>query len=1303
MIQSHPKRNPMKMFRSILFVFMQLAVLSAICQKRNIGFEHLGTDKGLSQSNVLCILQDSRGFMWFGTRDGLNKYDGYTFTVYKNNEKDKHSISNNYIYHVVESANGDLWIATWGGGLNRFDRNRNIFITYKHDPSDPGSIASDFIRNVYEDHEGNVWVATEGAGLDILDKTSGKFIHNKHKESDKKSISDDYIRTVFEDRQQNIWIGTTNGGLNLYNRKEKTFSFFVHDNKDQNSLSSNDVYNIFEDAESRLWIGTNGGGLNLFDRSSGKFICYKNQLNNNNSLQSNAVYAINEDKNHKIWIGTENGGLSIFDPSVGVFDNYLHDEVDNISLSNNSIYAICKTTDNNMWIGTFNAGVDRVNMAAQFIHYKHSSQPTSLSDNHILSIYEDSKQNIWIGTDGGGLNLFDPASARFTHFLHDPRTQNSICGNYVLTVCEDYEHNIWIGTWGDGLTVYNPMKKTFRQFKNDPSISSSLSNNNVWEIYQDNEKNIWISTYGGGLNLFDPKTNSFSHYSYDETNKEGLNNNKIYSVLDDGKGHLWIGTDGGGINIFDKKTQKFTYYTHDDKRSSLVSNSIGRIYLDADSNFWIPTDQGLSFLNIKTKNFTNYTTRDGLPSNLIFGILQDKHHRLWISTGKGISCFDPATKIFKNYGVADGLQGDEFKEDAFCKTNTGALYFGGNNGFNVFFPDSLQQTSFDPPLVMTNFKIFNQQVPIALDDNDHSPLKKDITETNSLIISHKSSVIEFEFASLNFFNKKKEYSYMLEGFDETWTIVSDKRSATYTNLSPGTYTFKVKSMNNDGKWSSRILTLQLKITPPFWLTWWFKTLSLLFILGCLFAFYKMRLRAITKQKVQLEKQVKERTDEIELQKEELKKNVQELATLKENLEYEKYLLDSLMDNMPDSIYFKDKESKLLRVSKYMTERFCSTVDGLIGKTDFDFQNESHAKEAYEDEQNIQRTGKPKIDYVEKEIMQDGSEYWVLTSKLPLINARGEVIGTYGISRDITKIKLLEQSQHMAEMDKAVAQGKFEIASDVLHDIGNAIVGFGSYLTRIRRLQDNDKLENLQNLAGFFADQKTAMAAAIGDIKTDAVIKMLQGIAQAQRKNQEEINKTVTEQLNIITHVQEILNIQRQYINGQESQDRKPVNLRNIINDSIAMLFATIDKIGIAMSVNVSVEKPIIKGDRTKLMQLMLNVLKNSIEAIDKEAIEKNISINVYSRSDILEIQVSDTGNGFNKSTAVHLFERGFSTKSSGSGLGLHNSRSIVESHDGTIDLTSEGLGKGSLTTISFKTGGKEAAIIGQIRREINNN
>jgi PAS domain S-box-containing protein len=412
--------------------------------------------------------------------------------------------------------------------------------------------------------------------------------------------------------------------------------------------------------------------------------------------------------------------------------------------------------------------------------------------------------------------------------------------------------------------------------------------------------------------------------------------------------------------------------------------------------------------------------------------------------------------------------------------------------------------------------------------------------------------------------------------------------------------------------------------------------------------------------------------------------VQELAVVKEDLVKEKYFLDSLMDNMPDAIYFKDKESKMIRVSKYMADHFGSTVENLIGKSDFDFQDAIHAREAYEDEQNIQNTRKPKIDFIEKEIKADGSESWVSTTKMPLINPQGEVVGTFGMSRDITAVKRLEEEQHEALLDKAVAQGKFEIASDVMHDIGNAVVGFGSYLTRIRRLQNEDSPENLRNLAGFFEKQKTVLAASIGETKADAVVKMLGSMAKTQSASQEEINKSITEQLNIITNIQEILNIQRQYITGHESQERKPVNMRNIINDSLSMLFASLDKMAIAVSLNIATELPIIKGDRTKLMQALLNILRNSIEAIDTNAPEKSIGVNVYTNAGQLVLQIKDNGKGFDKPTASQLFSKGFTTKSSSSGMGLYNCKAILESHEGTIAITSEGYGKGALATFGFK-------------------
>jgi PAS domain S-box-containing protein len=417
---------------------------------------------------------------------------------------------------------------------------------------------------------------------------------------------------------------------------------------------------------------------------------------------------------------------------------------------------------------------------------------------------------------------------------------------------------------------------------------------------------------------------------------------------------------------------------------------------------------------------------------------------------------------------------------------------------------------------------------------------------------------------------------------------------------------------------------------------------------------------------------------------ESKQNELALKELNESLEIEKYYLDCLMDNMPYSIYFKDKESRFLRVSKYLAETFGKSSDDLVGMSDFDMHDESHARKAYEDEQQIQQTGVPKIDYIEKTTREGAPERWVSTTKLPLLNQKAEVIGTFGMSRDVTKIKALEQERHTAMIEKAVAQGKFEIASDVMHDIGNAVVGFGSYLTRIRRIQENDKLESLQQLIRFFEQQKAGITQAIGEEKSSAVIKMLCGIALTQRSNNEEVSRSITEQLAIITHIQEILNIQRQYISGHESKERQPVNLRNIINDSLSMVFASIDKMAVEVSLNIANDLPIIKGDRTKLMQAMLNIFRNSIEAIDVQTKDKKIAIIAKTEEGRLIVQVKDSGKGFDSTLASQLFTRGFTTKSSGSGLGLYNCRSIIESHDGQIALESEGLNKGCVTTIGFK-------------------
>lgn len=863
-----PKCRHLIVFASLLFIS-----LSLLSQKQNLKFDHLDINSGLSQNNVLCVLQDSRGFMWFGTRDGLNKYDGYTFTLYRNNPADENSISNNFITALIEDTKGNMWVATNGGGLNRYDREKDRFFRYKHDKNNSNSISSDLIDCIMEDHNGNLWIGGE-AGLNILNTKTNRFVHYTNNKTDPQTLTSNSIRDIFEDFRNNIWVATYGGGLNLFNPATHSFTSFRHHNQDTTSISHDKVYRVFADSKHRLWIGTHGGGLNLFNYQTRQFRHFIQNINSNSSLPANSIYSLGEDEDGYLWIGTENGGLSIFNPTTEIFNNYHHDDFDNSSISSNSLYTAYRDRKGNMWIGTFADGVDLFNKDySKFAHYKHNGDAGSLSNNYVLCINEDSKKRIWIGTDGGGLDLFNKQTKKFTHFQHRQGDKNSICGNYVLNVCEDSRGNIWVGTWGDGLTVFNPEKNTYKHFKNNPADSGSLNGNNAWCIFEDHDKNIWVGTHGAGLDLYNPIKETFSHHTHNSLEPLSISSDIVHMITEDTKGTLWIATDEGGLCMFDKTNNKFSSFIHDDKKNSISSNSVSSVYKDKNDNLWIGTMAGLNYFNTKTYHFTVYTTDNGLPNNNIFGILEDEKNNLWISSNKGLSKFNPETKKIDNYGIADGLQSYEFKDHSCCRSSNGAMYFGGVNGFNEFFPGNVKENSFDPPLVLTNFQVFNKNVPIDADSNHSAPLTKSITETKEISLPYASTVISFEFASLNYTaTEKKRYAYMLEGFDKTWNEVGTERKATYTKLDPGTYTFKVKGLNNEGGWSKQLTEIKLVIIPPFWLTWWFKLSVVAIVIGSAITFYRVRINGVKIQKRKLEKQVRERTAQLDLSIEEEKKS-----------------------------------------------------------------------------------------------------------------------------------------------------------------------------------------------------------------------------------------------------------------------------------------------------------------------------------------------------------------------------------------------------------------------------------------------
>ena len=849
----------MPYLRPLILTILPLCwFLSTRAQPATLRFDHLGTESGLSQSNITCILQDSRGFMWFGTRDGLNRYDGYEFTVYKNNPGNPKSLSNNFITALTEDRNGDLWIATWGGGINRYDRTKDRFIHYSTNSF------TKFINAVIEDHRGQIWIGTNGGGVDILDPFTGKTHTYVHDPNDPGSLSANDVKTICEDARHRIWLGTTGGGLDVYDQEEAafpTFRTFRHDPSDPASLAADVIQKVLEDHQHRLWIATQGGGLDQLVEPA-TFKHYPHDPANPQSLSSSVLMSLASDEDGNLWVGTDNGGLNILNPNTGRFSIYLKDEVDINSLDNNSVHSLYRDPQGNMWVGTYSGGINLYSKAGkQFKLYNHTSNPQSLGNDFVLTITEDHRHDIWIGTDGGGLDRLNRSTGIFTHYRHDPKAPNhTINGNFVLAVQEDHAENLWLGMWGDGLTVLDKNRNVVRQYRHDPANPGSLGTNNVYAVQEDHDKNIWIGTYGAGLDLLDERTHSFIHYRHDPNNPNSIGSDRVHALLVDSKNNLWVGTFDGGVDKLDRKTNTFTHFTHKNAPNSLSDNSINYLYEDHHGQLWVCTSVGLNCIDIATGRLTSYFVKNGLPNDVIFGIQEDAHDHYWISTNYGLSMFDPIRGTFHNFSEADGLQSNEFKAHACAAATDGALFFGGVQGFNEFYPDSIKVETPQPPLVITRFMIFNKDVPIKDTATADFPLTKDITDTRDLSLSYRSSVFTFEFASLDYTLKaKKHYAYLLEGFDEKWNFIGDKRTATYTNLNPGFYTFRVRALNEDGSWMPGEARIQVTITPPFWRTWWFFVFVTLTAIVVIWLGLRLRVEAIHRQKRVLEKQVRERT------------------------------------------------------------------------------------------------------------------------------------------------------------------------------------------------------------------------------------------------------------------------------------------------------------------------------------------------------------------------------------------------------------------------------------------------------------
>jgi len=885
----------------MIVVFLMLSLsINLYAQKRDdIRFIHL--NEGLSQSTVTCITQDSKGYMWFGTHYGLNKYDGTQFTIYLNDPHDSTSLSKNVIRDILEDSQGNLWIGTNSQGINLYDRNHDCFIRYIHDPHDSTSLSHNAVNVIYEDSKENMWVGTQGGGLNLFEKDSKSFVHFRIYDEKGTNFIHNNVQMIHEDGKGNLWIGFGDSELRLFDRNKKRFNRCRYAKAELRSLDIIIFTCWIEDDEGHLWIGTQGTGLISLRMDNAGQVHYTQFLhdeNNQESLSNNSIASIHEDKSGNLWIGTENGGLNYFNKDTKCFYHYINNPDDETSISSNSIWSIYEDNAERLWIGTFNRGLNVVNRYYEkFKLYKHrTNDEKSLSPYDITNFNEDDQGNLWIATDGGGLDYFDRGRNAFVHYKYNKNDMKSIRSNAVLSLCRDSKDKLWIGTWAGGISVLNKDRKTFTHYNTD---NSDLSSNNIFAFAEDQNGYMYIATFGGGLNIYEKSSKRFIHYTYIDSDSSSLSGDNILSLHLDKSQNLWLGVMDNGLDLMRKSPAgevSFTHYSHDPNNShSLSDNIVNVIFEDSQNNFWIGTSTGgLNLMDRENGTFKAYRKQDGLPSDAIVGIVEDNQGNLWISTQNGLSKFNPKAKTFKNYDISDGLQGNEFLRNASYQCRNGEMLFGGRLGFNTFHPEQITENPIIPHVFITDFKIFNKSVGIGV---KNSPLLKHISETEKLKLSYKHSVISFGFIALNYtHSEKNQYAYMMEGFDKEWNYVGNKREANYTNLDPGKYVFRVKASNNDDIWNEEGTSIQITITPPFWETLVFRIFLLIVIALCILGIIEYRIYGIKKQKKKLESLVAERTQdlgtanqELEIQQQRLLKNADALKRSNEELEQFAYV------------------------------------------------------------------------------------------------------------------------------------------------------------------------------------------------------------------------------------------------------------------------------------------------------------------------------------------------------------------------------------------------------------------------------
>jgi len=919
-----------KYIKLVLLVWFLLAQ-NVICQRQIFTFKQLAGKDGLSNSNVNSVIQDSIGFMWFGTSEGLNRFDGSEIKVYRNAPKDSLSLCNNNVESVYEDSNGRLWICTTNG-LSLFNRHQNNFTSFQSDPNNNHSLSNNYVRQVLED-DGLLWVATLGGGINLLNLKTHNFKHYRHNPDNRNSISHDWVWVMFKDSRNDLWFGTMGEGLNRLDRSTGTFERYQFSEGD---AALNIIRCIYEVSESEFLLGTNGG-LVRFNITNGAFHVYEPDTDNPNSISGGHVRDIFKDSSGKLWVASQYG-LNIYNEAEDRFIRISDNFTSKNSLSSEEVWDIGEDNQGTLWFATFNGGVNYTNLNQNQLKYWNYDpyDPNGLSDRSVLAFEENADGTLWIGYDRGGFSLFDRERGTLKTYKNDQDDTNSLSSNNVLSLELDGNGQLWSGTWGGGLNKLNQQGQITRYV----APGYYYKQWHIWDILEDSKERIWMASFTD-VNRLDVKSNIFKAYQKKIGNLDSISYNSAYHIYECSDSSIWVGTTSG-LNSYNEKSDDFTFYPYRTMDGiKLNSYTVYMVVEDDFDRIWIATSEhGLNRLNKDSGNFMACTTKEGLSSNAIYTVQNDQKGNLWLSTSMGLSkvSFNKEGEIqsILNLDTSFKIGNSNFNVGASFESSTGELFFGCNNGFIYFNPDSIQSNNHKPKVVFTGFQIFNEEVQVSSSKLGKATLKQDITQTDYIELHHNQSIFTIKYAALSYISSDKNtYAYMLEGLEEDWNYVNNKRYATYTNLDPGEYIFKVKAANNEGVWSEKEARMTIVIIPPYWKTWWFRLVFILLIVSLVYLLFKLRLKYLQDHKALLVRKVKERTGELNVLNSRLESQFGEIKDQKEELEKHKYHLEELVSERTSELEkakFKAEESDRLKTSflSNMSHEIRTPLNSIVG-------------------------------------------------------------------------------------------------------------------------------------------------------------------------------------------------------------------------------------------------------------------------------------------------------------------------------------------------------------------------------------